>query len=138
MKWRTSAVSAPKSWSDTGTLRVVEDTQLPQAQILSPSSGRIFSPLDTLSIELRVSDDTVLHLPRFTVGGQYAGTLGLKTENNKVKPSYGAPRTVFFDYQIPESAANGPMEVTVVVSDVANKAVTDTIVIDIEGSSAVN
>ena len=123
------------SWSDTGTSEVMEDRELPTAEILSPLPGQSFERDDLVSVQLRISDDTLLRLARFTFGGEYAGTLGLKTENTKVSPSFGEPRTVVFDYRLPKNAGKGPLGISVVVTDVMNKAVADSVVIDIGGSS---
>jgi hypothetical protein len=122
------------SWSNTGTLEVMEDRELPTAEILSPLPGQSFERGDLVSVQLRISDDTVLRLARFTIGGEYAGTLGLKTENYKVSPSFGEPRTVVFDYRLPKNTGKGPLEISVVVTDVTDKAVADSVVIDIGGS----
>jgi hypothetical protein len=115
------------SWSDTGTLQVVEDVEWPRAEILSPLSGS-FSAGDIVSIELEVSDDTVLHVAQFTINGKYVGTLGLKSENYKVKPSFGEPRSLLFDYEIPKGK-RGSLEISVVVSDVTYKQATTSVVI---------
>jgi hypothetical protein len=122
------ASGTPGSWSKTGTLEVVEDLEPPTAEILSPVAGQAYSGGDTISIELEVSDDTVLHLAQFTVNGQYAGTLGLKTENYKVSPCFGQPRTVVFDYT-PTKGKGGQLEISVLVSDVTYKTVKKTVVI---------
>ncbi len=107
-----------------------------QARIDFPVSGQTLSQGDTIPIALEVSDDTVLHLARFTIGGDYAGILGLKTENYKVKPSFGEPRTVVFNYQLPANGKAGALEISVNVTDVANNAVTATVVVNIaKGSS---
>jgi hypothetical protein len=124
------------SWSDTGTLEVVEDLELPQAQIVSPVAGQTFSQGDTIPIELEVSDDTVLHLARFTIGGDYAGILGLKTENYKVKPSFGESRFVVFNYQLPANGKSGALEISVDVTDVAHNSVTATVVVNTTKSSS--
>jgi hypothetical protein len=128
---RESYSGVAGSWSDTGTLEVVEDLEPPQAQITFPVSGQTFSQGDTIPIALEVSDDTVLHLARFTIGGDYAGILGLKTENYKVKPSFGEPRIVVFDYQLPANGKAGALEISVNVTDVANNSVTATVVVNI-------
>jgi hypothetical protein len=122
------------SWSDTGTSEVVEDLEPPTAEILSPLPGQSFERDDLVSVQLRISDDTLVRLARFTIGGEYAGTLGLKTENSKLSPSFGEPRTVVFDYRLPKNAGKGPLEISVVVTDVRDKAVADSVVIDIGGS----
>jgi hypothetical protein len=129
---------AAGSWSDVGTLEVVEDLEPPTAQILSPLDGQAFSIGDSISIQLEVSDDTVLRFARFTIGGEYAGTLGLKTENYKLKPSLGQPRTVVFDYQLPAKGKAGALEISAEVSDVTYKAVTSAIVIDTVKGSVTN
>jgi hypothetical protein len=110
---------------------VVEDLEPPQARIVSPVSGQTISQGDTIPIALEVSDDTVLHLARFTIGGDYAGILGLKTENYKVKPSFGEPRIVVFNYQLPANGKAGALEISVNVTDVANNSVTATVVVNI-------
>ena len=122
------------SWSDTGTLEVVEDLEPPQAQINFPVSGQTLSPGDTIPIALEVSDDTVLHLARFTIGGDYAGILGLKTENYKVKPSFGESRIVVFDYQLPTK--RGALEISVIVTDVAGNSVATTVAVDVGKASS--
>jgi len=127
--------NAAGSWSETGTLEVVEDREPPTVRILAPLDGQVFMRQDTLAVQLEVSDDTVLRLARFTIGGDYAGTLGLKTENSKVKPSFGEPRTVAFNVQIPKNAGKGLLEISVAVSDVMGRAITDSVVIDVGGSS---
>jgi hypothetical protein len=119
------------SWSRSGTLDVAEDLKTPQAGILSPVKGQTFSPGATIPIELEVSDDTLLHLARFTIGGSYAGVLGLKAENFKLKPSFGEARTVVFDYQLPSKGKTGPLEISVDVTDVTHKSVTSTVVINV-------
>lgn len=89
--FRVSAADATGvvvSASDIGTLEVVAD-QPPNARIVSPASGQTFRKGDTLKIELELSDDTLLHIARFTIDGEYAGVLGLKTENYKLSPSFG-------------------------------------------------
>ena len=127
-----TAVSA----SDTGTLEVVADSALPSARIVSPREGEVFHKGDTLSVELEVSDDTVLHLARFTIGGEYVGVLGLKTENYKIKPSFGEPRTVSFDYQIPTNGPIGALEIAVEVSDVLYNTVRSTVSIECTNDGA--
>lgn len=124
------------SWSDTGTLEVAEDRTRPLARILSPVAGQTFSPGATIPIELEVSDDTVLHLARFTVGGDYAGILGLKAENNKLRPSFGESRIVRFDYQLPSKGKAGAVEISVDVTDVTHKAVTAAVVVDVAKTSS--
>jgi hypothetical protein len=118
------------AWSDIGTLDVVEDVESPQARILSPVAGQTFSSGDTISIQLEVSDDTVLHLARFTIGGKYAGTLGLKAQNNKVYPSFGESRTVAFDYTLPKGK-KGALEIFVDVSDVTRNSVTRAVIVNV-------
>jgi hypothetical protein len=118
------------SWSNTGTLEVVEDMEAPSLEILSPVDGQTYSKGDRLSITLEVSDDTVLDMARFTIDGDYAGVLGLKTENLKLKPSFGELRTVVFEYQIPSTGRAGPLEISVTLSDVAYNTVVETVVID--------
>jgi hypothetical protein len=118
------------SWSNTGTLEVVEEMEAPSLEILSPADGQIYSKGDRLSITLEVSDDTVLDMARFTIDGAYAGVLGLKTENFKLAPSFGEPRTVVFEYQIPPTGKAGPLEISVMLSDVAYNTVVETVVID--------
>jgi hypothetical protein len=125
-----NASGAAVSASDTGTLEVVADSGLPSAKIVSPREGEVFRKGDTISIELEVSDDTVLHLARFTIGGEYKGVLGLKTEDYKVKPSFGEPRTVSFDYQIPVNGPSGALEIAVDVSDVMYNTVRKAVVIE--------
>jgi hypothetical protein len=115
------------NWSSTGTLEVLEDSTAPLAGILSPAPGQTFSPGATVRIELEVSDDTVLHLARFTIGGSYAGTIGLKAENSKLKPSFGESRKVVFDYTLPKKT--GPLEISVDVSDVMHRSVTSTVIV---------
>ncbi len=124
------------SWSPTGTLHIVEDIEWPRAEILSPLSNQTFESGATVSIELKVSDDTVLHLARFTINGEYAGTLGLKAENHKIRPSFGEPRTVVFDYQVPTTGKTGPLEISVIVYDVTYKAVTTSVVVNGGSSSS--
>jgi hypothetical protein len=118
------------AWSDVGTLEVIEDREAPQAKILSPVDGQTFASGETISIQLAVSDDTVLHLARFTIGDKYAGTLGLKAENNKLAPSFGKPRTVSFDYTLPKGK-KGPLTIFVDVSDVAYRSFTTAVVVNI-------
>lgn len=117
----------PGGWSAAGTLDVVEDTAWPGAQILSPLSGS-FSAGDPIAIELEVVDDTVLHVAQFRLNGEYVGALGLKTENYKVKPSFGVPRTVVFETEVPKG--KGPLEISVIVSDVTYKQVTTSLVVE--------
>ncbi len=118
------------SKSDIGTLEVVADHALPSAKIVSPSPGQVFQKGDVLSIQLEVSDDTLLHLARFTIGGEYVGVLGLKTENYKLNPSFGEPLTFEFDYQIPTNGPAKALEISVDVSDVVNNTVTTALVIE--------
>ena len=127
---RESFSGVTGSWSDTGTVEVVEDLEPPQAQIVSPVAGQTLSQGDTIPIALEVSDDTVLHLARFTIGGDYAGILGLKTENYKVKPSFGESRIVVFNYQLPPNGKTGELAISVNVTDVAHHSVTTTVVIN--------
>jgi hypothetical protein len=117
-------------WSITGTLDVVEDVAPPEARILSPLEGQRFSPGDPITIEVEVSDDTVLHLARFSIGGEYAGTLGIKTEGDKLNPSFDEPRTVAYDTQIPAKGKTGPVQISVTVSDVMHQSVTRSVTID--------
>jgi hypothetical protein len=124
------------SWSRTGTLEVAEDLTRPLARILSPVAGQTFSPGSTIPIELEVSDDTLLHLARFTVGGDYAGILGLKAENSKLVPSFGESRTVRFDYQLPSKGKPGPVMISVDVTDVTHKAVTVAVVVEVAKTSS--
>jgi hypothetical protein len=124
------SLGAVVSESDAGLLDVVVDQHPPIARILSPRDRQTFTQGDTISIELEVSDDTLLHLARFTIDGDYAGLLGLKTENQKLKPSFGTARTVTFDYAIPTKGKAGPLEISVAVSDVMHNTVRPTIVID--------
>ncbi|MHC4859861.1 MAG: Ig-like domain-containing protein [Planctomycetota bacterium] len=70
-------------WSERGTLAVVEDREAPSLEIISPVDGQTFYQGETLSVELEVSDDSVLHRARFAADGSYAGALGLKTENSR-------------------------------------------------------
>jgi hypothetical protein len=117
-------------WSNTGTLDVFEDVAAPEATILSPLEGQHFSPGDSITIEVEVSDDTVLHLARFSIGGEYSGTLGIKTEGDKLAPSFDEPRTVAYATQIPATGKTGPVEISVTVSDVMHRSVTRTVTID--------
>jgi hypothetical protein len=55
-------------------------------------------------------------LARFTIGGDYVGVLGLKTENYKLKPSFGQPLTFTFDYAIATSGQGGALDVSVAMS----------------------
>ena len=110
-------------------MEVLEDLEPPRARIVSPIAGQTLSQGDTIPIALEVSDDTVLHLARFTIGGDYAGILGLKTENYKVKPSFGEPRIVVFNYQLPTKGKTGALEISVVVTDVAGNTVATTVVV---------
>ncbi len=106
-------------WSDTGTLERVADTEPPIAAILSALlEGQI------LTLELEVSDDTVLRLAQFSINGEYVGSLGLKTENYKVVPSFGIPRTVVFESEIPKKGSNRSPQVTADVGDVVDKFTT--------------
>ena len=136
--FRVSAIDstgAVVSSSKSGTLEVIEDTEFPKASILSPAEGQSFSQGDTVSIELEVSDDTVLRLARFTINGEYVGVLGLKAENLKLKLSMGTSRTVTFAYQIPTSGKSGPMDILVSVSDVAYKSILRTVTINVGKAS---
>jgi hypothetical protein len=123
------------STSDTGTLEVIVDHAPPSARIVSPTAGEAFQKGDVVSIQLEVSDDTLLRLARFTIGGDYAGVLGLKTENYKLKPSFGEPRIVTFDYQVPTTGQSGTLEISVDVSDVMHNTVTTAVVLGDAGTT---
>jgi hypothetical protein len=125
------ATGAVVSRSDTGTLEVVADKASPSARIASPTGGQTFQKGETIEIELEVSDDTVLNLARFTIGGEYAGVLGLRTENYKVSPSFGESRIVTFQYPIPTKGPGGSLEISVDVTDVVNRKVTKTITVEV-------
>ena len=84
---------------------MVEDTEWPRARIVSPLAGS-FSAGDIVPVELEVSDDTVLHLAQFSINGRYVGAVGLKTEDYKIRPSFGEPLTVLFDLEIPKGGAD--------------------------------
>ncbi len=114
-------------WSATGTVAVVADSEVPSAAILSPQEGDSFTKGGTISIELEVSDDTILRLARFTINGDYAGFLGLKTKDLKLFPSFGESRTVVFDAEVPKNAKS--LEIMVTVSDVMYNSVTRTVVL---------
>ena len=120
------ASGAAGSWSDTGSLTVIEDLESPKARIL-----RADSVGDVVSIELEVSDDTVLRLARFTINGEYAGAVGLKTENFKIKPSFGQPRIVVFEHPLPKGK-KGQVTISVVVSDVTYKYASQSVVLGTE------
>ena len=124
------ALGAPSAWSKTGTLEVIEDLESPTAMILSPLDGTTVAKGEQISIELEVADDTLLHLAQFRVGGVYVGTIGLKTENYKLNPSFGEPRTVFFNCQIPAKGNAGALEISVVVTDVLYRSAQQTIVLN--------
>jgi len=115
------------SWSETGTLDVVEDLKPPAVAILDPLPGQTFSAGDPISIRLEVSDDTLLRLARFTVDGEYAGTLGLKTENAKLSPSFDEARIVVFEFPLPSKGGKGLVEISVTVSDVLYRSTTRTV-----------
>jgi len=125
------ATGAVVSASDIGTLEVVVDQAPPNARIVSPASGQTFRKGDTLKIELEVSDDTLLHIARFTIGGEYAGVLGLKTENYKLSPSFGESRIVTFEYSIPTKGPSGTLEIAIDVTDVVNNKVTTTVSVEL-------
>lgn len=116
-------------WSDAGTLDVFEDVEAPSAAILHPVDGQTFTPGDAIRIEVEVSDDTVLHLARLTVDGEYVMTLGLKAEDGKVRASLGEARVVSFDVPAPSKGGNGRVEISVAVSDVTYKSVTRSVTI---------
>ena len=136
--FRVSAVDvsgAVVSTSESGTFEVVVDRAPPSAKIVSPADGQVFQKGETVSIQLEVSDDTLLRLARFTIGGEYVGVLGLKTENYKVKPSFGETRTVRFDYVLPTTGPSGALEISVDVSDVLYNTVTRGVVVDVGGAA---
>jgi hypothetical protein len=116
----------PGDWS-MGTLAVYEDVEWPVVEILSPLGGS-FSSGDALAIEIEVSDDTVPHVAQFRINGDYVGSIGLMTENYKIRPSLGEPRTFVFETETPRG--NGPLEISVIVSDVTYKQVTTSVVVD--------
>jgi hypothetical protein len=121
----TDAAGQTGPWSYAGTLDLVVDEESPKAQILSPVAGQAFSAGDTISIELRVSDDTVLRNARFTLNGAYAGTLPLATENFKLNPSFGEPRTVSFQVTAPKKSS--ALEIQAIVTDVMYKPAVATV-----------
>jgi hypothetical protein len=123
------------SWSDSGTLEILEDRELPIARVISPSPGQNFERLDEISIVLEVADDTLLRFARFTAAGDYAGTLGLKAENGKLSPSRGTLRAVTFDFQIPKNAGKGSYEILIEVTDVMDNAVSASVVVNVGGST---
>jgi len=121
----TDAGNQAGPWSNAGTLELVVDEEPPVAQILSPAAGQAFSAGDTISIELRVSDDTVLRKAHFMLNGEDAGTLPLATENFKTNPSFGEPRTVTFQLTAPKKSSS--LEIQAVVTDVMYKAAVATV-----------
>jgi hypothetical protein len=90
-----------------------------------------FLPPLVLAAPLRFLGRHTGIMARFTVGGNYAGVLGLKAENYKVKPSFGEPRTVVFDYQLPAKGKTGALEISVDVTDVTHNSVTTTVVVNV-------
>lgn len=122
-------VMGEQDWSDpTGTLTVIADEEFPQAAILSPQPGETFAAGEVIPIEIEVSDDTVPHLARFTVDGEYAGILGLMTENQKVKPSYGEARRWIFHFECPPGVSQ-TFSIVVGVTDVTQKLVSPSVTV---------
>ena len=118
------------SWSSTGTLEVLEDLEAPVADVLYPIAGQTFTLGDPISIQVEVSDDTLLHLARFAINGEYLATVGLMSENFKLIASFGEARTLVFDYQLPSRGKTGPVEISVLVSDVTNASVTSRVTVN--------
>lgn len=110
-------------WSETGTLECIVDREAPIAAILSPTAGQVFSKGEALMIELEVSDDTVPRLAQFTINGEYAGSLGLMTQNYKIVPSFGTPRTVIFETEVPTKGGGSSLDIEVAVSDVVDNII---------------
>jgi hypothetical protein len=100
------------------------------AQVLYPIAGQTFRLGDPISIQVEVSDDTILHLARFAINGEYLATVGLMSENFKLIPSFGETRTLVFDYQLPSRGKTGPVEISVLVSDVTNASVTSRVTVN--------
>jgi hypothetical protein len=119
--FRVSAIDftgAVVSSSDIGTLDVLRDWESPTARVLPAPDGETCG---STPIQLEVSDDTVLNIARFTIDGDYVGTIGFTDDNYKLVPSLGEALIVSFDYPVSTGAS-----ISVEVSDVMGNRVTAT------------
>ncbi len=117
-------------WSATGKIEIADDQEPPTVQMLAPLNGDTVAKGEELTIQLQVSDDTLLSRARIFVDGEYIAAMGLKTENYKVSPSLGHARTVSFQYQLPSTGKAGATQIEVLVEDVFHQRDTATAVVE--------